>query len=99
MVFFDLLKNCLHPIPGEKLAGLVSIAFVRGSQSVRTAMVLIAAMVSVDSAAPLPRTKRTRCKSQLALSRTKRTRPKTVCQCSGQSGPAPKAIWRWRSQP
>jgi outer membrane receptor for ferrienterochelin and colicins len=57
MAFFDLLMNCSHPIPGEKLARLVSSAFVRGSQFVRTGMVLIAAMISFGSTAAIAQDK------------------------------------------
>ena len=57
MAFFDLLKSCSHPIPGEKMAGLVSIAFVRGSQSVTAAMVLTGAMLSFGSTAAIAQDK------------------------------------------
>src|SRR6476660_8139052 len=57
MAFFDLLKNCSDSIPVEKLARLVSIAFVRGSQSVRTEVVLIAAMISFGSTAAIAQDK------------------------------------------
>jgi iron complex outermembrane receptor protein len=57
MAISDLLKNCSHPSPGEKLARLVSIAFVRGSQSVRISVVLIAATISFGSAAAIAQDK------------------------------------------
>lgn len=59
MAFFDLLKNCSHPILDEKLARLVSIAFARASQSTRTAMVLIATIISFGSSAAIAQDKET----------------------------------------
>ncbi len=57
MASFDLLENSSHPILGEKLARLVSIAFARRSQSARIGMVLIAAIISFGASAAIAQDK------------------------------------------